>query len=56
MNKKKIIIGEENTDNVKPELTRNKSFWPANVCYDGTYLWLGEFKFSGRIMRFSPSE
>jgi len=38
-----------------PELTRNQFFWPGAIAFDGTYLWVGEFKFSGRLLRFSPS-
>jgi len=33
----------------------DKLFWPGAVSFDGNYLWVGEFKFSGRILRFSPS-
>ncbi len=29
-------------------------FWPAIVWYDGNYLWVGETKFSNRLLRFSP--
>lgn len=31
-------------------------FWPAVPAFDGSYLWVGEFKFSGRLLRFSPSD
>ena len=51
-----IILGEDNWEDVEPEIFKDKSFWPANAAYDGTYLWVGEFKFSGRLLRFSPSE
>ncbi len=33
----------------------NTFFWPAMVWYDGDHLWVGETKFSNRLLRFSPS-
>jgi len=36
-------------------LGRNKLFMPGSVAWGGGYLWVGEFKFSTRILRFSPS-
>lgn len=47
-----IILG---TNNRRPEIGRNKLFCPAAVSFDGSYLWVGETKFSERILRFSPS-
>jgi hypothetical protein len=38
-----------------PEIGRSKLFWPAVPAYDGKYLWIGEFKFSERLLRFDPS-
>ncbi|MBS7615064.1 hypothetical protein KEJ18_04965 [Candidatus Bathyarchaeota archaeon] len=49
-----VILGEENLAELTPEIGRDKLFWPAGICFDGNYLWIGEFKFSGRILRFSP--
>ncbi len=37
----------------RPSTTRAGLFWPAALAFDGSYLWAGEFKFSGRIVRFS---
>ena len=48
-----IVLGEENLEDVIPEIGRDKLFWPAGLAFDGSYLWVGEFKFSGRILRFS---
>ena len=42
------------TNNNRPEIGRNKLYWPASVSFDGSYLWVGEYKFSERILRFSP--
>ena len=50
------ILGNTNTDQNKlnhPEIGKNKLFWPAAIAFDGNYLWVGEFKFSGRLLRFS---
>ncbi len=48
-----IILGEENLEDFVPEIGRDKLFLPAGLAFDGSYLWVGEFKFSGRILRFS---
>ena len=47
------ILGESNEEDTKPELGKNKVFWPAGLAFDDSFLWVGEFKFSGRILRFS---
>lgn len=47
------ILGEEGLQDTKPEIGRNKLFWPAGLAFDGSYLWVGEFKFSGRLLRYS---
>ena len=47
------ILGESNAEDIKPELGKNKVFWPAGLAFDGSFLWVGEFKFSGRVLRFS---
>ena len=47
-----IVLGEEDLNDLVPEIGRDKLFWPASMAFDGSYLWVGEFKFSGRILRF----
>src|SRR3989344_4119582 len=47
-----VVLGEENIEDSVPEIGRDKLFWPAGLAFDGSYLWVGEFKFSGRIVRF----
>jgi len=32
--------------------SRDGLFWPQNVWFDGHWLWVGEVKFSGRLVRF----
>ncbi|RLI45013.1 hypothetical protein DRO64_03060 [Candidatus Bathyarchaeota archaeon] len=39
----------------KPMNTRNGLFWPRYIWFDGHYLWVGEIKFSSRVLRFSLS-
>ncbi|HYF91799.1 MAG TPA: stalk domain-containing protein [Symbiobacteriaceae bacterium] len=38
---------------VTPVAGRNTFFLPRSVSFDGSYLWVGETKFSGRLLRFS---
>jgi hypothetical protein len=52
---KAVILGADSLMEFKPEIGRNKLFWPASLCFDGKYLWVGEFKFSIRILRFRPA-
>lgn len=44
----------EKPEDSKPFIGRDNLFWPANPFFDGSYLWVGEFKFSERLLRFSP--
>ncbi len=52
-----IVLGNTHEvgkgQDVKPEIGKNKLFWPSGVWFDGSYLWVGEFKFSNRVLRFS---
>ena len=43
-----VVIGKGRHMN-----TRDGLFWPQTVWFDGHYLWIGEVKFSGRLLRFS---
>ncbi len=47
-----IKIGQGGT----PMIGKDSLFWPGSVSFDGDYLWVAEFKFSGRLLRFSPEE
>jgi hypothetical protein len=49
-----IILGATSLDERTPEIGQNKQFWPAGASFDGSYLWVGEYKFSGRLLRYSP--
>ncbi|MGE0394538.1 MAG: hypothetical protein AB7P67_13315, partial [Vicinamibacterales bacterium] len=46
-----VIFGAANLNDVTPEIGRNKMFWPAAMAYDGARLWVGEYKFSNRVLR-----
>lgn len=48
-----VILGAETLGEVVPEIGKNKLFWPGAVAFDGSFLWVGEFKFSERLLRFS---
>jgi len=47
-----IVLGEDNFEDRYPEQRIDRLFWPGSVCFDGSYLWVGEFKFSNRLVRF----
>jgi len=55
-----VVLGQEELvplrpEEVRPQIGRDKLFWPAALSFDGNYLWVGEYKFSNRLLRFSPS-
>jgi hypothetical protein len=50
-----VILGAENLTDISPEIGQNKLFWPAVPAFDGSHLWVGEYKFSERLLRFSVS-
>jgi len=51
-----IVLGEEDFDDHIPEIGVDKLFSPGTLSFDGSFLWVGEFKFSNRVLRFSVSE
>lgn len=48
-----VILGEDDAQDLVPEIGVDKLFWPTRLAFDGSYLWVGEFKFSERLVRFS---
>lgn len=48
-----VILGAKSLTNTNPAIGRNTLFMPATLTFDGSYLWVGEFKFSERLLRFS---
>ena len=49
-----VILGDSSLSDMKPEIGREKLFWPAAAAWDGNYLWVGEFKFGNRLLRYAP--
>lgn len=48
-----VILGAEDLEDVSAEIGQNKLFWPNSLAFDGSFLWVGEVKFSNRLLRFS---
>jgi len=48
-----VILGASDFQDTSPQIGADKLFWPCTLAFDGSYLWVGEFKFSERILRFS---
>ena len=47
------LLGAKDDADRNPEIGRDKLFQPATLAFDGSRLWVGEFKFSTRVLRFS---
>lgn len=47
-----IILGAKTLTDQTPEIGTDKQFMPAAIAFDGSYLWVGEFKFSERLVRY----
>lgn len=51
---KMIILGQSShTSNNKPAIGTNRLFMPGSLLYQNNQLWVGEHKFSSRILKFS---
>lgn len=48
------FLGAESADDRRAGLSPVKLFMPGSLAFDGRNLWVGEFKFSTRILRFTP--
>lgn len=48
-----VVLGAKDFEDRKPEVKRDGLHYPAAVCFDGAYLWVGETKFSERLLRYS---
>jgi hypothetical protein len=48
-----LILGATDFNDTQPEIGRDKLYWPKFLNFDGAYLWVGEFKFSVRLLRFA---
>lgn len=47
-----VILGAEGYDDVMPNIGVDSLFWAGDLCFDGNRLWVGEYKFSGRVVGF----
>ena len=50
-----VILGASDRTDTRAEIGRNQLYMPAAISFDGSYLWVGEFKFSDRLIRYSPT-
>jgi hypothetical protein len=50
-----VILGASDRSDIRSEIGRSQLFMPAAISFDGSYLWVGEFKFSDRLIRYSPT-
>lgn len=47
-----LLLGASRLDDHVPEIGRDRLYWPATMAIGGGYFWVGEFKFSMRLLRF----
>ena len=54
MKKPDVVLGQDSFESdLPPSYTRRGLFWPGAIWFDGHFLWIGEYKFSNRILRYS---
>jgi hypothetical protein len=46
------ILGQSNSSDKNTKKSKDGLFWPAKMCCYGDDLWVGEYKFSGRLIKF----
>ena len=46
------FIGAANADDIDPGISQSSLFWPKRLAIHGNRLWVGEYKFSGRVVLF----
>ncbi len=51
-----IVIGQEDFQSNYPSATKNGLFMPSFISFDGSFLWVGETKWSNRLLRFSVKQ
>lgn len=47
------VLGADDLRARTPAIGQRTLFWPGTIAFDGTRLWVGEFKFSNRIVRYT---
>lgn len=48
-----IVLGQPDWNATTPGRGKDKIKMPKALAFDGSYLWVGEFKFADRLLRFS---
>ena len=46
------ILGAKDLEDTDPDKTKSGLFWPLRLDLDGERLWVGEYKFSGRVLSY----
>lgn len=49
-----VALGQNNWQGHQAAIGQNRLFMPSAVHFHNDQLWVGEFKFSSRVLRFSP--
>lgn len=50
---KVIVLGQSSLSNTEPGIGADRLFMPSAIAAHGNFLWVGEGKFSSRLLRFS---
>jgi len=50
---KVIVLGQSSLNTTEPGIGANRLFMPSAIAAHGNFLWVGEGKFSSRLLRFS---
>lgn len=48
-----IVLGQKSLFTFSPSNTKDRLFAPVSLSFDGSFLWVGEVKYSERLLRFS---
>ena len=48
-----VVLGQKDFYSKFPSNAKDGLFLPMNIAFDGHYLWVGEFKWSDRLLRYS---
>jgi len=50
-----VFLGASGSGDINPEIGKASLFWPASLAHDGERLWVGEYKFSGRLVAYETN-
>ena len=48
-----VLLGATDLDDIDADKTQDGLFWPLHLGFDGTRLYVAEYKFSGRVLRYT---